>query len=467
MPAEQDLDPARRIVRAYLPPDTAEVWLFDSRARGDAHRWSDIDIAVRPKQELPIRLLAELRKALEESNLLLKEKKRMPSPLFQPYPLGPYTLKNRLVMAPLTRSRSQQPGNIPTRLNAFYYAQRASAGLIVSEATQISRQGQGYAWTPGIHTPEQIEGWRRVTDAVHEADGLIFNQLWHVGRVSHPALQPGGALPVAPSSLAVSGMAFVTNAKGEPEFLPHPVPRALEVSELPGIVQQYVHGARNAMAAGFDGVEIHSANGYLLDQFLNSTTNRRGDAYGGPVENRARLLLEVVDAVCEVWGSERVGVRLSPLGTFNDMGDEDPEALFGYVAERLSGLGLAYLHLVDSTQVSGSQTRETPEPRGEAMLRLIRERYKGTLIVCGGYTRERAETTLVEGRADLVAFGRPFIANPDLPERFRQNAPLNVPDPETFYGGGVKGYVDYPTLKQQSGEEDLPDYSALEGASAP
>lgn len=388
----------------------------------------------------------------------------MPSSLFQPYSLGPHTLKNRLVMAPLTRSRSQQPGNIPTRLNAFYYAQRAEAGLIVSEATQISQQGQGYAWTPGIHTPEQVEGWRRVTDAVHEANGLIFNQLWHVGRVSHPALQPGGALPVAPSGLAVSGMAFVTNARGEPEFLPHPVPRALETSELPGIVRQYVHGAKNAMAAGFDGIEIHAANGYLLDQFLNSTTNRRDDAYGGSVENRARLLLEVVEAVCEVWGSERVGVRLSPLGTFNDMGDEDPETLFGYVAERLSELGLAYLHLVDSTLVSGSQTRATPEPRGEAMLRLIRERYKGTLIVCGGYTRERAEAALAEGRADLVAFGRLFIANPDLPERFRQNAPLNVPDPETFYGGGVKGYVDYPTLKQQSGEEGLPDYSALEGA---
>jgi N-ethylmaleimide reductase len=388
----------------------------------------------------------------------------MPSPLFKPYILGPYTLKNRIVMAPLTRSRSQQPGNLPTRLNAFYYAQRAGAGLIISEATQISQQGQGYAWTPGIHTPEQVEGWRLVTDAVHEADGLIFNQLWHVGRVSHPALQPDGALPVAPSPIAVSGMAFVVNAKGEPEFLPHPVPRALEISELPGIVQQYVHGAKNAMAAGFDGVEVHSANGYLLDQFLNSTTNRRTDAYGGSVENRARLLLEVMEAVCEVWGSKRVGVRLSPLGSFNDMADEDPETLFGYVAERLNDFDLAYLHVVDSTLVAGNATREAPEPRGAAMLQLIRERYRGTLMVCGGYDLPRAEAALAEQRADLVAFGRLFIANPDLPERFRRNAPLNTPDPETFYGGGVKGYVDYPTLAQQLGEEDAPDYSVLEGA---
>jgi N-ethylmaleimide reductase len=388
----------------------------------------------------------------------------MASPLFKPYPLGPYTLRNRIVMAPLTRSRSKQPGNIPTRLNAFYYAQRAGAGLIVSEATQISQQGQGYAFTPGIHTPEQVEGWRLVTDAVHEADGLIFNQLWHVGRVSHPALQPDGQLPVAPSAIPVSGMAFIANERGEPELAPFVVPRALATEELPGLVRQYVHGAQNAMDAGFDGIEIHSANGYLLDQFLNSTTNRRTDAYGGPVENRARLLLEVVEAVCEVWGSERVGVRLSPLGTFNDMEDEDPEALFGYVAERLSGLDLAYLHLVDSTYVTGNRTREAPEPRGEAMLRLIRERYRGTLMVCGGYNRELAEAALAEGRADLVAFGRPFIANPDLPERYSRNAPLNVPDPETFYGGGIKGYVDYPTLRQQSGEEGIPDYSVLEGA---
>ncbi|MGZ8243770.1 alkene reductase [Methylomagnum sp.] len=388
----------------------------------------------------------------------------MTSPLFAPYPLGPQTLKNRLVMAPLTRSRAGQPGNIPTRLNAHYYAQRASAGLIISEASQISLQGQGYAWTPGIHTAEQVAGWRLVTDAVHEAGGLIFNQLWHVGRVSHPALQPDGQLPVAPSAIAVSGMAFVTNEKGEPEFVPHVAPRALALEEMPYIVKQYVHGAKHALAAGFDGVEVHSANGYLLDQFLQTATNHRTDAYGGSIENRARLLLEVVEAVCEVWGSAQVGVRLSPLGTFGDMADADPEALFGYVAERLNDFGLAYLHLVDSTHVAGNTTRDTPEPRAEALVKLIRERYQGTLIVCGGYDQARAEAALSEGQADLVAFGRPFIANPDLPERLRENAPLNTPDPNTFYGGGAKGYVDYPTLKQARGEAATPDYADLERA---
>jgi N-ethylmaleimide reductase len=388
----------------------------------------------------------------------------MAASLFDPYALGPHTLKNRLVMAPLTRSRAGQPGNVPTRLNAHYYAQRASAGLIISEATQVSQQGQGYAWTPGIHTAEQVAGWCLVTDAVHAAGGLIFNQLWHVGRVSHPALQPDGQLPVAPSAIAVSGMAFVTDENGAPALLPHVAPRALAIEEMPYIVKQYVHGAKNALAAGFDGVEVHAANGYLLDQFLQTATNHRTDAYGGSIENRARLLLEVVEAVCEVWGSDRVGVRLSPLGSFNDMADADPEALFGYVAERLNGFGLAYLHLVDSTHVAGNTTRDAPEPRADALVRLIRERYQGTLIVCGGYERARAEAALSEGRADLVAFGRPFIANPDLPERLRENAPLNTPDPDTFYGGGAKGYVDYPTLRQARGEEAIPDYAALERA---
>lgn len=387
----------------------------------------------------------------------------MTSPLFTPYSLGPYTLKNRLVMAPLTRSRAKQPGNVPTRLNALYYAQRAEAGLIVSEATQVSQQGQGYAWTPGIHTAEQVEGWRLVTEAVHEADGLIFAQLWHVGRVSHPALQPDGQLPVAPSAIAPTGTAFIVNEQGEPESVPFVTPRALATEEMPYIVKQYAHGARNALAAGFDGVEIHSANGYLLDQFLNSGANQRTDAYGGSVENRARLLLEVVDAVCGVWGSRRVGVRLSPLGAFNDMGDENPEALFGQVAERLSGFDLAYLHLVDPA-MAGNATLDSPDPRAAAMSKLIRERYKGTLIVCGGYDGARAAAVLDEHRADLVAFGRSFLANPDLPRRLRAGAPLNAPDEATFYGGGAKGYVDYPTLAQQFGEEPLPDYSTWESA---
>ena len=381
--------------------------------------------------------------------------------LYTHYPLGPYILKNRIVMAPLTRSRSKQPGNIPSELNAFYYGQRASAGLIISEATQISQQGQGYAWTPGIYTPEQIEGWSKVAAAVHEAGGLIFMQLWHVGRISHPALQPDKALPVAPSAITPSGMAFITNERGEPEFVPFVTPRALETDELPGIVNQYAQAARNALTAGLDGVEVHSANGYLLDQFLNSTTNHRTDAYGGSIENRCRLLLEVVDAVTGVCGSQRVGVRLSPLGTFNDMGDENPEALFAYVSEQLNTRDLAYLHVVDPSH-GGHQTTETADPRGVAMMQLIREHFLGTLIACGGYTAERATASILAGQTDLVAFGRPFIANPDLPERFRIDAPLNTPDQGTFYGGGFQGYVDYPTLKQQSGEEGQPDFSVLD-----
>ncbi len=385
----------------------------------------------------------------------------MSSPLFDPYPLGPYTLKNRLVMAPLTRSRSRQPGNIPTRLNAYYYAQRASAGLIISEATQVSQQGQGYAWTPGIHSPEQVEGWRLVTDAVHAAGGLIFMQLWHVGRVSHPALQPDGGLPVAPSAIPLQGMAFIASEKGEPELVPFVAPRALETEELPGIVRQYQDAARNALAAGFDGVEVHSANGYLLDQFLNSSTNRRIDDYGGPVENRARLLMEVVEAVCGVWGSDRVGVRLSPEGTFNDMGDDDPEALFGHVASRLNDFDLAYLHVVQP-EIAGNATVTLADPNGRSIVKMIRGIYRGTLMVCGGYDYRKASRAVEIEGIDLIAFGRLFLANPDLPERLRQAAPLNQPDEATFYGGGAKGYIDYPTLRQQRGEVKMPDFMRLE-----
>lgn len=385
----------------------------------------------------------------------------MSSPLFEPYALGPCPLKNRLVMAPLTRSRSQQPGDIPTCLNALYYSQRAEAGLIISEATQVSPQGKGYPFTPGIHSPEQVAGWRQVVESVQAAGGRMFMQLWHVGRISHPSLQPEGQLPVAPSPLAPQGLAMILNAEGQPEMVPFVTPRALATEELPGIVAQYVQGAQNAQAAGFDGVEVHAANGYLLDQFLNSSTNQRGDAYGGSVENRARLLLEVVAAVSDVWGSARVGVRLSPLGTFNDMGDADPEALFGYLAEQLNGLNLAYLHVVEPV-IAGNADLGEPDPRGIAVLRLIRARYRGTLIACGGYDGGKARAALAEGRADLVAFGRPFIANPDLPKRLRIDAPLNVPDPATFYGGGAHGYVDYPTLAQEHGEEPIPDYRTWE-----
>lgn len=381
--------------------------------------------------------------------------------LFEPYTLGPYTLKNRMVMAPLTRSRAGQPGNVPTDLNARYYAQRASAGLIISEASQVSQQGQGYAWTPGIHTPDQVAGWHSVTDAVHRAGGLIFMQLWHVGRISHPVLQPDGQLPVAPSAIRPSGMAFITNERGEGEMVPFVTPRALATEEMPYIVKQYAHGASNALEAGFDGVEIHAANGYLLDQFLNTSSNRRTDDYGGPVENRARLLMEVAEAVSKVWGGQRVGVRLSPLGSFNDMGDDDPEKLFGYVAEQLNRFNLAYLHIVEP-EVARDPGSPAFDPRGPAIMKLIREKYRGTLIVCGGYDAAKATACLDDKRADLVAFGRLFIANPDLPERFRQNAELNRPDESTFYGGGVKGYVDYPTLKQLRGEEPMAMSDAAE-----
>jgi N-ethylmaleimide reductase len=267
--------------------------------------------------------------------------------LFQPTKLGRYELPHRMVMAPLTRSRARHPGNVPTTLNACYYAQRASAALIVTEATQVSQQGQGYAWTPGIHSREQVDGWRLVTDAVHKAGGLIFLQLWHVGRISHPSLQPDGMLPVAPSAIKPSGEAFIENENGEGQLVPFVTPRALQIEEMPFIVRQYARGSRNALEAGFDGVEIHAANGYLLDQFINSSTNQRADCYGGAIENRARLLLEVVEAVGDVWGQDRVGVRLSPLGTFNDMGDDEPETTFGYLAEKLNGCPLAYLHVVN------------------------------------------------------------------------------------------------------------------------
>ena len=267
--------------------------------------------------------------------------------LFQPFQLGRYHLKHRIVMAPLTRSRARQPGNVPSAMNACYYSQRASAAFIVSEATQVSMQGQGYAWTPGIHSRDQIEGWRLVTEAVHNAGGLIFLQLWHVGRISHPALQPDGMLPVAPSAIRPAGQAFIENENGKPEMVPFVTPRALETEEIPYVVRQYIRGAKNAMEAGFDGIEIHSANGYLLDQFINSRTNVRTDCYGGPPENRARLLSEVAAGVVDIWGADRVGVRLSPLGSFNDMGDSDPEATFGYVAGMLGEYRLAYLHLVN------------------------------------------------------------------------------------------------------------------------
>lgn len=361
--------------------------------------------------------------------------------LFDPLALGDLTLKNRVIMAPLTRMRSRQPGNIPWELNAEYYAQRASAGLIVSEATQISPLGQGYPGTPGIHSDEQVAGWRLVTEAVHRANGLIFLQLWHVGRISHSSLHPDEGLPVAPSAVKPSGEVLIADWT----MAPYETPRALETHEIPGVIAQFAAAAQRAKDAGFDGVEVHGANGYLLDQFLQDGSNRRTDAYGGSVENRARLLLEVVDAVGGVWGSERVGVRLSPYGTFNDMHDSDPEALFTHVLQRLSDRGIAYAHVIEprASTAGGGDDVDHGAPCTSEIFRRV---FDGVFISAGGYDRERAIEAVAGGQADAVAFGRLFIANPDLPDRLRRNAPLNPYDRSTFYGGDQKGYTDYPSL---------------------
>jgi N-ethylmaleimide reductase len=355
--------------------------------------------------------------------------------LFTPYDMGIFHLKNRMVMAPLTRSRAEA-GNIPTKMAVTYYSARAGAGMIITEATQAGANGQGYVSTPGIHSNEQVERWKMVTDQVHREGGVIFVQLWHVGRISHPDFR-NGELPVAPSAVAPRGMSTYTPTG----MKPIPTPRALELDEIPGIIDEFRNAAKNARAAGFDGVEVHGANGYLLDQFLQDCTNLRTDQYGGSVENRARLLFEVVDAVAGEIGRERVGVRLSPGGTFNDMLDCDPEQTFDYAVENLGRRDLAYLHLIELARTVGEHA--TPDLSARRFRRL----YPGTIIVAGGYTLERANAVLQEGVADLVAFGQLFLANPDLPERFRRGAKLNTPHPETFYTGGAKGYIDYPTLE--------------------
>ncbi len=364
--------------------------------------------------------------------------------LFTPIKVGPFDLPHRVAMAPLTRSRAGK-GNVPTAMMVEYYRQRASAALIVTEATQISQQGQGYAWTPGIHSPEQIAGWRTVAKAVHQEGGRIFLQLWHVGRVSHPVFQPNGEAPVAPSALAAPGKTFIVDDNGEGAWAEVPVPRALTRGEIKGVVADYAQAARNAMAAGMDGVEIHAGNGYLLDQFINSTSNHRSDAYGGASRNRARLLLEVVDAVAAAVGANRVGVRLTPMGRFMGMGDRTPEATFGHIVRELDRRGLAYLHLVEP-EIVGTVKDERPDPRWDEIIRLLRRLYRGVLILAGGYDLDKAEQALAGGRADIIAFGRAFLANPDLPMRFQLNRPLNEPDAATFFGGGAAGYTDYPAM---------------------
>jgi len=355
------------------------------------------------------------------------------NPLFAPFALGPLTLPNRLVMAPLTRNRAIA-GEVPSPLAIAYYGQRASAGLLITEASQISQQGQGYQDTPGIFSLAQVEGWRKVTDRVHAEGGRIFIQLWHVGRVSHVSLQPGGAAPVAPSAIRANTKTFVGG-----KFTEVSEPRALALDEIPGIVDDFRRAAANAREAGFDGVEIHGANGYLLDQFAKDGANKRTDAYGGAIENRARLMLEVAEAVAKEIGSERTGIRLSPVTPANDVSDSNPQPLFDHIADRLSALGLVYIHVIEGA---------TGGPRDNAPFDYasLRRRFKGAYIANNGYTRELALAALAADKADLIAFGKPFIANPDLVERFKRNAALNEPDKATFYGGGAKGYTDYPRL---------------------
>jgi N-ethylmaleimide reductase len=355
------------------------------------------------------------------------------NPLFSPFTLGPLTLPNRIVMAPLTRNRAIA-GEVSGPLAVEYYGQRASAGLLITEASQISQQGQGYQDTPGIFTPEQIEGWRKVTTRVHADGGRIVIQLWHVGRVSHVSLQPGDASPVAPSAIRAATKTFVNG-----KFTEVSEPRALALDEIPGIIDDYRRAAANAREAGFDGVEIHGANGYLLDQFAKDGANTRTDAYGGPIENRARLMLEVAHAVAAEIGADRTGIRLSPVTPANDVADSDPQPLFDYIVERLSALGLVYIHVIEGA---------TGGPRDHApfVYRRLRRRFDGAYIANNGYTRELAQATLAADDADLIAFGKPFIANPDLVDRLKRNAPLNEPDKMTFYGGGARGYIDYPVL---------------------
>jgi N-ethylmaleimide reductase len=365
----------------------------------------------------------------------------MPS-LFDPVQVGSLHLPNRIVMAPLTRNRA--PKAIPTPLMAEYYAQRASAGLIISEATAITHQGQGYADVPGLYGSEQLDGWRNVTRAVHDRGGRIYCQLWHVGRVSHVDLQPHGRKPVAPSALAARTKTYLIQ-DGKGHFVDTSEPRALDAGELPGIVRDFRHAALNAISAGFDGVEVHGANGYLLDQFLKSGANRRSDDYGGPIENRARLLLEVMREVVEAVGRDRVGLRLSPVTPANDVVDDAPQPLFDYLAKELGPLGIAYLHVIEGATGGPRDVEGRPFDYAE-MLRAWRNAgAKGAWMVNNAYDLALAEQAVAQG-ADLVAFGRPYIANPDLVERLRQGAPLNAVVKETLYGGGAAGYTDYPTL---------------------
>ncbi len=356
------------------------------------------------------------------------------APLFTPVKIGDLTLANRIAMAPLTRNRAIEPNTVPSYLTPLYYKQRDSAGLLISEASQISQQGQGYAWTPGIFTDAQVEAWRQVTNAVHKDGGHIFIQLWHVGRVSHSSLQPHGGAPVAPSAIAAKTKTFIPTG-----FTEVSTPRALETSEIAGIVADYANAAACARRAGFDGVEVHAANGYLIDQFMRDSVNKRGDQYGGSIENRIRFALEVTDAILKVWPATRLGVRIAPVSPANDIADSNPTALFGALTEGLSRRNLAYLHVVEGA--TGGARDVAPFDYVA-----LRRAFSGAYIANNGYTRDMAIAAISENRADMIAFGKPFISNPDLVERLKQGAPLTVGDQKTYYGGDARGYTDYPTL---------------------
>ena len=363
------------------------------------------------------------------------------SPLFTPFTLGRLELPNRVVLAPMTRVRASAEGVIP-EMAAEYYARRASGGLLITEATQVLPNGAGGRGTPGIHNAAQIAGWRRVTDAVHAAGGRIYVQLWHTGRAAHPSFLAEGEEVVSASAVAIEGEVFTPAGR-----VPYATPRALALDEIPRYVEAYAQGARNAIAAGFDGVEIHAANGYLIDQFLRDGSNQRTDAYGGSIENRTRFLLDVVRATVDAVGADRTGVRVSPTNAFQSMTDSDPATLFGYVAEQLTPFGLAYLHVLEPVRAD----HPSADKQGRVIAPAIRAAFRGPLILNGGYDRAAADAAIAEGRGDLIAFGVPYLANPDLPERLAQNAPLNAPNPATFYGGGAEGYLDYPTLDEQEG----------------
>ncbi len=370
----------------------------------------------------------------------------MTDKLFTPLALGPYTLQHRVVMAPLTRMRASPQGNVPTPLNALYYAQRATpGGLLISEATPVSWQGHGHAHVPGIHTPEQVAGWRGVSDAVHAKGGVFFMQLWHTGRVSHSSFQPDGGPPVGPSAIAAQGQ----TASATGERVPFEVPRALRGDELPALVDSWRRAAANAIAAGFDGVEVHSANGYLLEQFLQSRSNQRSDAYGGSIANRCRLVLEITAAVAREVGPERCGIRLSPWGIANDSGEDIPQPLYTHLIEQLATLNLAYLHLIEP-RASGTGKADIFREGQPSAAETFRPIWPTVLIDAGGFDRAGALQAVEVGRADAVAFGRYFISNPDLPRRLQLDAPLTPYYRPTFYGGGEVGYTDYPTLESQA-----------------